>query len=200
MHAIPRSLLLALLLLFLAPAQAARDFLVDADWLAAERDNNWNVYTTAIVRKEEPYFYAATALKEEPVIATAADVAAARWIVRNTPADARFIVGTTHWHVSTFRGVDGGYWLPLLARRQTNVPPALYPYGSPAVVEAITRHCRIALRGDDLADSELLDLLQETGAEYVYIGPAGRDVTIRWQLPGEATPHQYVGAVMVGLN
>jgi len=40
---------------------------------AAERDNNWNVYTTAIVRKEEPYFYAATALKEEPVIATAAE-------------------------------------------------------------------------------------------------------------------------------
>jgi type IV pilus assembly protein PilV len=25
-------------------------------------------------------------------------------------------------------------------------------------------------------------------------------VTIRWQLPGEATPHQYVGAVIVGLN
>lgn len=25
-------------------------------------------------------------------------------------------------------------------------------------------------------------------------------VTMRWQLPGEATPHQYVSAVMVGLN
>lgn len=25
-------------------------------------------------------------------------------------------------------------------------------------------------------------------------------VTIRWQLPGESTGHQYVGAVMVGLN
>jgi type IV pilus assembly protein PilV len=25
-------------------------------------------------------------------------------------------------------------------------------------------------------------------------------VTIRWQLPGDATPHQYVGAVMVGMN
>lgn len=25
-------------------------------------------------------------------------------------------------------------------------------------------------------------------------------ITVRWQLPGEATPHQYVGAVMVGLN
>ena len=25
-------------------------------------------------------------------------------------------------------------------------------------------------------------------------------VTVRWQLPGESTPHQYVGVVMVGLN
>jgi Tol biopolymer transport system component/C-terminal processing protease CtpA/Prc len=40
---------------------------------AAERDNNWNVYTTSIARKEEPYFYASTVLKEEPVVATAAE-------------------------------------------------------------------------------------------------------------------------------
>ncbi len=40
---------------------------------AAERGNNWNVYTTSIVRKEEPYFYASTVLKEEPVVATAAE-------------------------------------------------------------------------------------------------------------------------------
>jgi Tol biopolymer transport system component/C-terminal processing protease CtpA/Prc len=40
---------------------------------AAERDNNWNVYTTSIVRKEEPYFYASTILKEDPVVATAAE-------------------------------------------------------------------------------------------------------------------------------
>jgi tricorn protease len=40
---------------------------------AAERDNNWNIYTASIVRKEEPYFYVSTVLKEEPVIATAAE-------------------------------------------------------------------------------------------------------------------------------
>lgn len=40
---------------------------------AVEKDNNWNVYKTDIVRKEEPYFYAATLLKEEPVIATPAE-------------------------------------------------------------------------------------------------------------------------------
>ena len=40
---------------------------------AAERDNNWNVYRTSIVRAEEPYFYASTVLKEEPVVATGAE-------------------------------------------------------------------------------------------------------------------------------
>jgi tricorn protease len=40
---------------------------------AAEKDNNWNVYITSIVRKEEPYFFMSTVLKEEPVVATTAE-------------------------------------------------------------------------------------------------------------------------------
>lgn len=40
---------------------------------AAEKNNNWNVYTISIARKEEPYFYASTVLKEETVIATPAE-------------------------------------------------------------------------------------------------------------------------------
>ena len=40
---------------------------------AAEKDSNWDVYTTTIIRKEEPYFYASTVLEEEPVIATPAE-------------------------------------------------------------------------------------------------------------------------------
>jgi len=40
---------------------------------AAERNDNWDIYTSTIVRKEEPYFYAATVLKEEPLIATDAE-------------------------------------------------------------------------------------------------------------------------------
>jgi tricorn protease len=40
---------------------------------AAERGNSWDVYQTSIVRKEEPYFYASTVLKEEPLIATEAE-------------------------------------------------------------------------------------------------------------------------------
>jgi len=37
---------------------------------ASERDRSWKIYQTKIEHKDEPYFYASTTLKEEPVIAT----------------------------------------------------------------------------------------------------------------------------------
>jgi Tol biopolymer transport system component/C-terminal processing protease CtpA/Prc len=37
---------------------------------AAERNDNWDIYKSTIVRKEEPYFYASTLINEEPLIAT----------------------------------------------------------------------------------------------------------------------------------
>lgn len=37
---------------------------------SAERDGSWNIYRSTIERKEEPYFYASTVLKEEALIAT----------------------------------------------------------------------------------------------------------------------------------
>ncbi|HKP71176.1 MAG TPA: S41 family peptidase [Pyrinomonadaceae bacterium] len=40
---------------------------------AAEKDNNWNIYTASITRKQEPYIFASTVVKQEPVVATAAE-------------------------------------------------------------------------------------------------------------------------------
>lgn len=40
---------------------------------AAERNGNWDIYQTTKARKEEQFFFNATTLKEEPVIATAAE-------------------------------------------------------------------------------------------------------------------------------
>ena len=37
---------------------------------AAERNDNWDIYTCNIIRKEEPYFYASTTLKEEALISS----------------------------------------------------------------------------------------------------------------------------------
>ncbi|GAA4742495.1 S41 family peptidase [Flavisolibacter ginsenosidimutans] len=42
-------------------------------YYASERGNSWDIYKATIERKEEPYFYTSTVVKEEPVIATEAD-------------------------------------------------------------------------------------------------------------------------------
>lgn len=46
---------------------------------AGERDGSWNVYRTNLVRSEEDYFFNSTLLKEEPVIATAAEEFQPTW-------------------------------------------------------------------------------------------------------------------------
>ena len=42
-------------------------------YYSTERGNSWDIYRATIERKEEPYFYASTVIKEEPVVATDAD-------------------------------------------------------------------------------------------------------------------------------
>ncbi len=42
-------------------------------YYSTERGNSWDIYRAYIERKEEPYFYASTVVKEEPLIATDAD-------------------------------------------------------------------------------------------------------------------------------
>ena len=42
-------------------------------YYSTERGNSWDIYKASIDRKEEPYFYTSTVLKEEPVVATEAE-------------------------------------------------------------------------------------------------------------------------------
>ena len=42
-------------------------------YYSTERGESWDIYKASIVRSEEPYFFAATLIKEEPVIATGKD-------------------------------------------------------------------------------------------------------------------------------
>lgn len=107
-------------------------------------------------------------------IAGAADVAAAEWIRGHTPPDARFLVTVGHWHLGTYRGLDGGYWLPLLADRLTTMPGALYSFGPPAEVRRITAFAVEAAKGDSLTPEELSALMDRGHADYVYLGPLGQ--------------------------
>lgn len=110
------------------------------------------------------------------VIEQPADIEAARWIAANTPDSARFLVSAGHWHLGTYRGLDGGYWLPVTAGRSTTMPAGLYAFGDPVEVRSITAFAKAVEAGDAMSDRQLAGLMDESGATYVYVGPAGAGV------------------------
>jgi hypothetical protein len=63
----------------------------------------------------------------QSALATRPDVQAASWIRENTPQNAGFLVNSFFAFGDTLiAGSDGGWWLPLLAQRQTSLPPIIY--------------------------------------------------------------------------
>jgi hypothetical protein len=58
---------------------------------------------------------------------TQADAEAMDWIRTNTPTTARFLVNSfPAYGGNVVAGTDGGWWIPLLTGRQTNLPPINY--------------------------------------------------------------------------
>jgi hypothetical protein len=105
-------------------------------------------------------------------IGKAADLAAMEWIRTSTPADARFLVNGYEWSSNIWSGSDAGYWLPVLARRQTTLPPLFYATGpSDAVDKVNATAARIEKSGSDPA--QLLDAARVVNAHYVYVGTQG---------------------------
>ncbi|HZS03142.1 MAG TPA: DUF6541 family protein [Chloroflexota bacterium] len=100
-----------------------------------------------------------------------ADLAAAAWLRAHSPSDARVAVSAmiVPWAPDYVVGIDGGYWLPLLASRATTVLPMLYPGERGADPQAVARMVAVtrALR-DAPADPATAALLRSQGVGYVY--------------------------------
>jgi hypothetical protein len=106
-------------------------------------------------------------------LVTVPDIQAAEWVQEYTPQDARFLVNSFFaYGGSLIVGSDGGWWLPLLAKRQTTLPPVTY--GSEqgprkdyiGWVNKITRE----IQDKGITDPGVISLLQQRGVKYIYIG------------------------------
>jgi hypothetical protein len=106
-------------------------------------------------------------------LALPSDLSAMAWIQENTPQDARFLINSFFAYGGTvIVGSDGGWWLPVLARRANTVPPLNYaleqgPWpGYRLWVNDLTR--QIQEHGVD--DPETVDELRAREITHVYIG------------------------------
>lgn len=109
-----------------------------------------------------------SALNPETILVSKADMQAFEWIGQNTPANARFLINTTQWMAGVYRGVDGGYWLPLMTGRQTLLPPALYTLGDPEEIRQINDRAERASRLTT-CDEVFWSLVTDGDLSFVYL-------------------------------
>lgn len=116
-------------------------------------------------------------------LVTRADMQAMAWIRKNTPPDARFLVNSFPAYGGTVvAGTDGGWWLPLLTGRESNLPPITYGTEWSTEEGYVERINALAaeLRGRPLTDPTplainlttpaVLRVLHEEEIDYIYSG------------------------------
>ena len=103
-----------------------------------------------------------------------ADLKAMRWIDRYVPADALFDIKAFFWTPLVAHGLDAGYWLPLLVRRETIIPPEPYAGdGSSDYIAYVNSRIRAL---NDLSDpAHLWNAMKGYGVTHIYVGSRPTD-------------------------
>ncbi len=106
-------------------------------------------------------------------LVTRPDVRAAAWIRGNGLPEGRFLVNSFPTYAdSSIVGSDAGWWLPLLAGRQTTVPPLNYSSEqgpTPDYEQRINELSRL-VREAGPTNEAVVTMLQAEGVTHVYIG------------------------------
>jgi hypothetical protein len=106
---------------------------------------------------------------------TPADAAAMEWIRRSTSHDARFYVNSfTAYGDTVYAGSDGGWWLPFLSGRASNLPNILYGIetGSlPGLHQRVFRENE-AIQAYPIGSPQAANALRSAGYAYLYNGPS----------------------------
>ena len=107
-------------------------------------------------------------LNQDTQFVNSGDMTAIEWIEQNTPADARFYINVSGWQGTTYRGVDGGYWLLPLTRRAAWMPPVLYTWMGP---EEVVRMKNAAEKAQTVTtcNDDFWSIMDQMQLNYVYI-------------------------------
>jgi len=119
--------------------------------------------------------YTAGLIEPENGFVRPADLAAMQWIQENVPQDALFHIKTHFWTPAVAHGLDAGYWIPLLTRRQTTIPPEVYASdGSLEQFNLINQRARELVQVS--TPEQLWRVLTKYKVTHIYIGSRPTDL------------------------
>lgn len=102
------------------------------------------------------------------ILATSEDMRAMEWIVKNTPSETRFFINVTPWQYGTYRGVDGGWWIPILTGRWALLPPVLYATGGRDYIYKVNALAEQASQIHGCSP-QFWQLIQQVSITHIYI-------------------------------
>jgi hypothetical protein len=118
----------------------------------------------------------ATVVEPANVLVTPSDERAMSWIARETPPKAVFLVGCVEAFADTVcAGDDAGWWIRLLAGRQSTVPPITYGLEHSLDPDLVrdTNHLADLWRADIDAPGTR-QALRRAGVTHAYAGVTGK--------------------------
>lgn len=110
---------------------------------------------------------------DQYALVTRPDTIAFKWIAENTNPESRFLVNSFFAFYNTvIVGSDGGWWIPLLAKRGITTPPLNYRFENGIQTDYIktTNQLIYEIEQHGLNDPSVVQLLGEDGIDHVYIG------------------------------
>jgi len=114
------------------------------------------------------------------VLATSEDVDALNWAGVNVPIGAHFAINVAAWG-ALYRGVDGGWWLPLISQRTTILPPGLF-YGF-AVDQQVKQSIQAAAEQVSIIDGctpYFWWVVQQQRVTHLYVSDRGGSLRAEW--------------------
>lgn len=111
------------------------------------------------------------------ILAKPEDVEALSWVRMHTPSTAHFAINVARWG-NLYRGVDGGWWLPILSQRTTILPPGIF-YGFAADQQYLQK-VQTAAEQMSIVDGctpYFWWVIQQQQITYVYV--SGQDGSLR---------------------
>ena len=105
-----------------------------------------------------------------------ADAEAMQWISENVPDNALFYVKTHFWTPKVAHGLDAGYWIPLLAHRQTILPPQTYGSDGSAEYAGFINQRAYELALNGKTPDQVWQAIMKYGITHIYIGSRQTDL------------------------